>query len=98
MILHGTDDRLAPHKLGRTALDAWLDKNQCSGEPTMTMLPSGTCETYEDCADGITLAFCSIEDHDHCWPAPRPCQWDDTPTAFPGNDVMMDFFEQAALP
>lgn len=98
ILLHGTEDRLAPYELGRAAFDVWLDKNQCAGEPTMTTLPSGSCETYDDCADGVSVAFCTIEDHDHCWPAPLPCQWDATPTDFPGNDVMMDFFDNASLP
>jgi polyhydroxybutyrate depolymerase len=98
ILLHGTEDRLAPHELGLAAFQDWLDKNQCTGEPTVTNLPSGTCETYDDCAGGVTVAFCSIEQHDHCWPAPHACLWDETPTDFPGNDVMMDFFEQTSLP
>ncbi len=98
LLLQGTDDSLALYVLGEQSFADWRDDYGCAGEPLVEMYASGTCERYDDCVEGGSVTFCSIPDHDHCWPGPLPCSFDETPTDFPGNAVILDFFETAALP
>lgn len=98
LLIQGTDDSLSPYALGEQAFADWREHYECTGERLVEMYASGTCETYDDCAEGGSATFCSIPDHDHCWPGPLACSWDETPTDFPGNEVILDFFGNAALP
>lgn len=97
-LFQGTDDSLASYELREQSFEDWRDDYECAGELLVEMYESGTCETYDDCVEGGSVTFCSIPDHDHCWPGPLPCSFDGTPTDFPGNAVILDFFETAALP
>jgi polyhydroxybutyrate depolymerase len=99
LMIQGIDDRLSSYELGEQGFGEWEQEYGCDGEPLVDdTLPSALCESYQDCTEGGAVTFCSISDHDHCWPGPLPCFWDETPTDFPGNEVILDFFEAVVLP
>jgi poly(3-hydroxybutyrate) depolymerase len=51
-----------------------------------------------DCSDGASVILCTIDNHDHCWPLQEDCPWGNVAPDFPGNEVMLDFFESVELP
>ena len=96
--MHGLEDTLVAYEGVDASIDAWVDKNACTGAPSSEIIGSATCETMSDCSAGASVTLCSIENHGHCWPLQETCSWGPVAPDFPGNDVMLDFFESIELP
>ena len=96
--MHGLEDTLVPYEGVDESIETWAEKNGCTGTPSGETIGSATCETRSDCSDGASVTLCSIENHGHCWPLQETCAWGPVAPDFPGNDVMLDFFESVELP
>jgi len=55
---HGTADETVPIAHGKTALNYFLEKNECS-DVTVPVDPS-PCVAYQDCATGYPVIFCEF--------------------------------------
>lgn len=66
---HGTEDNLVPYESGRDGAVEWAVSNGCGPDPTeTTMYGKSRCERWTDCADGVEVELCTLEDMGHCWP------------------------------
>jgi polyhydroxybutyrate depolymerase len=99
---HGLQDGLVPYAEGRAALDLWLDLNGCAGEPARTDFGASYCETWTGCAEGIDVAFCTLDPMGHCWPGGSSAlclafigPYNDDINA---NEAMWEFFSRFPLP
>jgi polyhydroxybutyrate depolymerase len=110
MHLHGTGDPLVQVDGGGLAgsasvadsTDGWLQRNGCTGEPTVTFQNgAATCETVDDCDGDASVTLCLIEGAGHCWPG-QPCRMlgdlGEPTTDIDANDAMWGLFSTVKLP
>jgi polyhydroxybutyrate depolymerase len=110
MHLHGTADPLVPVDGGGLAdsspvaesINGWLDRNGCTGEPTLSYENGkATCETTDACDGDASVTLCLIEDGGHCWPG-QPCRMlgdlGEATTDIDANEVMWELFSSSKLP
>ncbi len=108
--LHGTGDPLVRYDGGGLAdspsveasIAGWLDRNGCTGEPTVTFQNgSATCETTDDCDGDASVTLCTIEGAGHCWPG-QPCRvlgdLGESTTDIDANEAMWRMFSSVRLP
>ena len=109
MHLHGTGDALVPVDGGGLAgsptvaesTEGWLERNGCTGAPTVTYQKgAATCETVDQCEGGAVVTLCLIEGAGHCWPG-QPCRMlgdlGEPTTDIDANEAMWAFFSTVKL-
>ena len=98
---HGTWDLVSSYKKagGFSTMGAmqmfslWAKKNQCKGDPIVTFKEDNvSCESYQSCAEGAEIKFCTIDRGGHCWPG-RPCRLGASST-INGSEMIADFLLQ----
>ncbi|NND28098.1 MAG: hypothetical protein HKN97_05885 [Myxococcales bacterium] len=108
--LHGTGDPLVRYDGGgladspsvESSIAGWLDRNGCTGEPTVTFQNgSATCETTDDCDGDASVTLCTIEGAGHCWPG-QPCRvlgdLGESTTDIDANEAIWRMFSSVRLP
>jgi polyhydroxybutyrate depolymerase len=108
--LHGTGDPLVQIDGGgltgsasvAESTDGWLERNGCSGEPTVTYQNgAATCETVDDCEGDASVTLCLIEGAGHCWPG-QPCRvlgnLGEPTTDIDANEAIWELFSTVKLP
>ena len=108
--LHGTGDPLVRYDGGgladspsvESSIAGWLDRNGCTGEPTVTFQNgSATCETTDDCDGEASVTLCTIEGAGHCWPG-QPCRvlgdLGESTTDIDANEAIWRMFSSVRLP
>ncbi|MBK8260843.1 MAG: prolyl oligopeptidase family serine peptidase [Nannocystis sp.] len=104
MAFNGTLDTLVSYNgglfLGAPATFlAWAERNGCVGEPVQTFQKgAATCETFDDCEDGVTVTLCTIDPMGHCWPGQSFCPFIPANTDISANQEMWKFFQEHPLP
>ena len=77
----------------RDRFSLWAKKNQCKGDPIVTFKEDNvSCESYQSCAEGAEIKFCTIDRGGHCWPG-RPCRLGASST-INGSEMIVDFLLQ----
>ena len=98
---HGTWDLVSSYKKagGFSTMGAmqmfslWAKKNQCKGDPIVTFKEDNvSCESYQSCAEGAEIKFCTIDRGGHCWPG-RPCRLGASST-INGSEMIAEFLLQ----
>ncbi|MBT8469656.1 MAG: hypothetical protein KJN97_13005 [Deltaproteobacteria bacterium] len=108
--LHGTGDPLVPYDGGGLAgsqsvedsTAGWIERNGCTGEPTVTFQNgSATCETADGCDGDASVTLCTIEGAGHCWPG-QPCRvlgdLGESTADIDANEAMWGLFSTVQLP
>lgn len=105
---HGTLDTLVPYggdesegfpSVGDT-MQAWADRNGCTGEPQETFSEGYTrCETWADCEAGAEVVLCTTTGGGHTWPGGIPMPvLGHTTTDISATDAAWDFFARHPRP
>ncbi len=110
MHLHGTGDPVVPYDggglAGSQSVDdstaGWIERNGCTGEPTVTFQNgSATCETVDACDGDASVTLCTIEGAGHCWPG-QPCRvlgdLGESTTDIDANEAIWGLFSTVQLP
>jgi poly(3-hydroxybutyrate) depolymerase len=72
--IHGEQDTALPITLAEPIIEAWLDKNGCTGETQPSDLLDSVCATatsalptgaYQGCMEGYPVVWCPIPDYPH---------------------------------
>ncbi len=103
---HGTTDELVPYANGVAAVDEWVKRNGCVGEAVETYSKGDSrCVTHEQCAGGVEVELCTVEDGGHTWPdgadfpaVPGIPDLGKTTRDLSANDEMWSFFDRHRLP
>ncbi len=67
--IHGTEDIIVDYSLAVASVDAWIAYNQCSVEPQVVYQQGDVeCVSYDQCAQGATTEFCTVDGGGHNWP------------------------------
>lgn len=67
--MNGTADVLVDYAGASESAQAWATANQCSFDPALVYEQGDvSCLAYENCAQGATTQFCTVEDGGHTWP------------------------------
>ncbi|MEZ4451599.1 MAG: PHB depolymerase family esterase [Nannocystaceae bacterium] len=104
MLFNGTADPLVFYNGGLyisapETFAEWGDRDLCVGAPIETKkVGAATCETYESCADGVEVTFCTLEGMGHCWPGNPICPLGQPSTDLDANAEMWAFFSMFTLP
>lgn len=101
---HGTEDTLVPYEGNRVfdsvpaTLEAWADRNGCTGEPVETFANgAATCSSWTSCDAEVEVTLCTIVGMGHCWPGQSICPFGGTTNDISANVAMFDFFERFTL-
>jgi len=105
---NGTADLFVPYDNTALELEAWAERNACSDE-TRVVYQKGdaTCIAYEDCVEGASVEFCSVEGGGHNWPGsydlcvvqPWKCWWSGYTTQdIEASRQMWKFFDKHPKP
>ncbi len=69
LAMNGTLDIVVEYSLAASDARAWAAANQCSPESTVVYLQGDvTCVSYNECAQGATTEFCTVDGGGHSWP------------------------------
>jgi polyhydroxybutyrate depolymerase len=101
MAFNGTEDPLFTYNLAVATNDAWIEADECTGTPEVTLMEgAATCETLSMCAGGVEVTHCSIEGMGHCWPGQSFCPRSlGAPNVdISANEQMWAFFQRYTLP
>jgi polyhydroxybutyrate depolymerase len=75
--VHGNKDALVPYKDGAASVAYWAQINGCSTQTSAASFPpSGgdtQCVSYQGCATGGQVTFCTITKGGHCWYGSPSC-------------------------
>jgi polyhydroxybutyrate depolymerase len=67
--MNGTLDVLVEYSQAASDAEAWAAANQCSPESTVVYQQGDvTCVSYNECAQGATTEFCTVDGGGHNWP------------------------------
>lgn len=67
--MNGTLDILVEYPQAALDAEAWAAANQCSPESTLVYQQGDvTCASYNECAQGATTEFCTVDEGGHTWP------------------------------
>jgi polyhydroxybutyrate depolymerase len=98
---YGTADPLVEYDFAIQTNDHWVSTYACTdAAPEVTyMQGTATCETWDECAGGAKVTFCSMEGMGHCWPGQSFCppSLGASTTDISANAEMWAFFQQYAL-
>lgn len=79
----------------------WVKRNQCNLIPRRVLdKPGAYCETYADCAGGVSTRLCVTETGGHSWPGAKTVRrgQEDASKALDANDLIWQFFKTSAPP
>jgi polyhydroxybutyrate depolymerase len=108
MHFHGTADPLVPWN-GDAALgfipvldswSGWALRDGCSGDAVETFrMMDAHCATYAECAGGVEVTLCTVDNGGHTWPGglPVPSLGYTTPY-LNATEAMWEFFSKHPLP
>jgi polyhydroxybutyrate depolymerase len=102
---HGTADKLIPYEgQGRLLLSArewaaaWANRNGCDSTPTVTFQHGEvTGETWDNCRDGATVTFYTVQGRGHSWPG-SAMPPEITTQDINATDVIWEFFMAHPMP
>lgn len=104
MMFNGTADFLVPYDGGLyqsapKSFSDWSDRNGCT-DPAEVSAQVGavTCETRDECDDGVAVTLCTVEGMGHCWPGNPSCLFGTANTDMSANEALWAFFSQFTLP
>lgn len=117
-MINGTSDPLVGYAATASAggipvpdtFKKWAALDMCTGSPEMTFQKGKvTCNTYKQCAAGVTMTLCSVEGMGHCVPGMKKesatnCLTKSIiPLGMPNDDIdgikfSSDFLTQYTLP
>ena len=103
---HGTADSVVPYAGNASgfppveaSLQGWADRNGCDAESSVTLeMDDASCQTWDGCDGDATVTLCTLEGAEHCWPGQAFCVSGDSSLTIRANEMMLDLFEQHALP
>ncbi len=103
---HGTADLVVPYPGNATgfppveaSLQGWADRNGCDPESSVTLeMNDATCQSWDGCDDDATVMLCALAGAGHCWPGQAFCPSGISSLTLRANALMLDLFEQHALP
>lgn len=103
---HGTADLVVPYPGNLTgfppveeSMQGWADRNGCDPDSTVTLeMDDATCQTWEGCDADATVTLCALDGAGHCWPGQAFCPSGVSSLTVRANAMMLDLFEQHALP
>ncbi|MEM6292811.1 MAG: PHB depolymerase family esterase [Myxococcota bacterium] len=103
---HGTDDATVPYggnAAGFPAVEAslagWAERNGCDSTSSVTFeMDDVSCQTWEGCEEDATVTLCTLDGFGHCWPGQPFCPSGTSSETIRANTMMLDLFEQHALP
>ncbi|MGH1347561.1 MAG: extracellular catalytic domain type 1 short-chain-length polyhydroxyalkanoate depolymerase [Nannocystales bacterium] len=103
---HGTADTVVPYPGNLTgfppveeSLQGWADRNGCDPESSVTLeMDDASCQTWDGCDADATVTLCTLDGVGHCWPGQEFCLSGTSSLTVRANELMLDLFEQHALP
>jgi polyhydroxybutyrate depolymerase len=97
MMFNGIADPLVKYTDAEKSFADWSKLAGCSDTATTQTYKKGdvTCETYNQCSQGVEVTLCGVVGGGHCWPG-EPCGMGPT-TDISANQAMMDFFDRFTL-
>lgn len=104
MMFNGTADFLVPYGGGiyqsaNQSFVDWATRNGCTDPPEVTaQVGSVTCETVDECDEGVAVTLCTVEGMGHCWPGTPDCLFGVPNTDISANAALWAFFSQFTLP
>jgi polyhydroxybutyrate depolymerase len=105
LAMHGTDDPVNPFVNGEGSAEIWRDLDGCTGDAVETFANGDTtCRTWETCAGGAEVTFCTVQGGGHTWPGgdvPESyiiLQLGHTTTYLNATDAIWEFFSAHPLP
>lgn len=67
--MNGTLDVVVPYSPAASDAEAWAAANQCSPESEVVYQQGDvTCVSYNECVQGATTEFCTVDEGGHTWP------------------------------
>jgi polyhydroxybutyrate depolymerase len=98
---HGVDDYIVFYSLGEAAMNGWVARNGCAGDPVRTNYGAASyCDRWDACDGGVSVVFCTLDPMGHCWPDGNETmcfglgEWNGDVNA---NEYMWDFFTAFTL-
>lgn len=98
---HGTADTTVGFSSAESTFTGWASRDDCTGEPVETYNQGSTvCRTYQNCNEGVEVAFCAITGMGHCWPEDTNCapQRGAGVSDFEASPMMWSYFSRHPLP
>jgi len=99
---YGTEDMLVSYQQAKVTNQFWLGKYNCAdASPEVTYQKgAATCETWDECDDGVSVTMCSVEGMGHCWPGQSFCppSLGAPNTDLSANEFMWQLFEKHTAP
>ena len=103
---HGTEDGVVPYEgsaagfpVVEESLAGWAERNGCDPASSVTFeMDDVSCQTWEGCEEDATVTLCTLDGFGHCWPGQPFCPSGESSQTIRANTMMLDLFEQHALP
>jgi polyhydroxybutyrate depolymerase len=101
--VHGTADATIPYSSAQPNVTGWANRDACGSTPVQTYNQGSTsCVTYQGCAAGNEVEFCTVTGMGHCWPEDTRCGPGGGPqfgvTDFKASPMMWEFFTRHPMP
>lgn len=104
MMFNGTTDLLVPYdgawyQSAPKSFADWALRDGCTDAPEVSAQTGAvTCETHDECDDGVAVTLCTVDGMGHCWPGNPVCPFGTPNTDINASEALWAFFSQFALP